>query len=224
MRLLFALAAIAIATPALAVQPVSIPGLYNTGVDNAGVATTGSASDLHWVRALGIAYTGGTNGQFPIGPWLAETTTSRWVTPGPDAGADFDPNVNGIYTYITTFSLNGFNAASAAFTGRFAADNFVSSITLNGVTINGSGGNFTDWTAFSSTSGSFLSGVNTLVFTVENGAQLSGNPTGLRVEFLSSSVNPLAGAVPEPAMWLMMIAGFGLVGVSARRRSSAAAA
>jgi hypothetical protein len=31
---------------------------------------------------------------------------------------------------------------------------------------------------------------------------------------------PVAGAVPEPASWLLMIAGFGLVGAGARRRSS----
>ena len=220
MRMLFALAAIAISAPALAVQPVAIPGLYNTGVDDAGVATSGSASDLHWVRALGIAYTGGTNGQFPIGPWLSEDATSRWLTPGPDAGSDFDPNIDGIYTYITTFSLNGFNPNSASFSGRFAADNLVSAITLNGVTITGSGGGFNFWTDFSSAGGNFVAGVNTLSFTVENGAQLTGNPTGLRVEFLSSS----ATAVPEPAAWMLLVAGFGLVGVSARRRAKPVAA
>jgi len=33
-----------------------------------------------------------------------------------------------------------------------------------------------------------------------------------------------SGAVPEPAMWLMMLGGFGLVGASMRRRSHAAIA
>jgi len=32
------------------------------------------------------------------------------------------------------------------------------------------------------------------------------------------------GAVPEPASWMLMIAGFGLVGVAARRRPAAVTA
>lgn len=64
-----------------------------------------------------------------------------------------------------------------------------------------------------------------------------GNPTNnRRVNFsfdgakvtsvqFSSSLNAfeadtVAGAVPEPASWAMLVAGFGLVGLSARRRSS----
>jgi hypothetical protein len=36
-------------------------------------------------------------------------------------------------------------------------------------------------------------------------------------------INPGGGAVPEPATWAMLLAGFGLVGVSARRRRTLAA-
>ncbi len=222
MKLLFALAAIAIASPAAALVPIA--GLYNSGVDNSYVATTGNGADPHWTRAIGTAYNGATNGSFPIGSWLAEDATSRWLTPSSNAGADFDANVNGIYNYILHFSLTGFDASTAAFSGRFSADNFVNKIVLNGVTINGSGGNFTTWTDFSSVAQSFVAGDNTLIFTVENGAQLTGNPTGLRVEFLSSSVSPLSGAVPEPATWLMLVTGFGLVGISTRRRNKTIAA
>ena len=32
--------------------------------------------------------------------------------------------------------------------------------------------------------------------------------------------NPAAAAVPEPATWAMMLAGFGMVGVGLRRRSA----
>ena len=39
---------------------------------------------------------------------------------------------------------------------------------------------------------------------------------------VSASVTP-SGAVPEPATWAMLIAGFGLVGASLRRRETAAA-
>jgi hypothetical protein len=34
-------------------------------------------------------------------------------------------------------------------------------------------------------------------------------------------VNFVGGAVPEPATWAMMIAGFGLIGVAARRQRRA---
>jgi len=37
-------------------------------------------------------------------------------------------------------------------------------------------------------------------------------------------VHPRGSAVPEPATWAMMIAGFGLIGAAARRRRSGMAA
>ncbi len=44
-----------------------------------------------------------------------------------------------------------------------------------------------------------------------------------RVNFASSSnsfeLDTVAGAVPEPASWVMLVAGFGLVGTAARRRN-----
>lgn len=42
--------------------------------------------------------------------------------------------------------------------------------------------------------------------------------------WLGANLNFGAGGVPEPATWAMMIAGFGLVGFAARRRSQALAA
>ncbi len=41
-------------------------------------------------------------------------------------------------------------------------------------------------------------------------------PTGIRVEFLGSSVT----AVPEPESYAMMLAGLGLMGAIARRRKA----
>ena len=42
-------------------------------------------------------------------------------------------------------------------------------------------------------------------------------------EFNTVTAAPLAGGVPEPASWALMIAGFGLAGASLRRRRAAAA-
>ena len=46
----------------------------------------------------------------------------------------------------------------------------------------------------------------------------------MRVSGLSFSIVPIDAAVPEPSSWAMLIAGFGLVGATARRRRLAAAA
>jgi hypothetical protein len=159
----------------LAIVPAnaaSITTLYNTGVNNLGVATTGSAADLHWTLAGGPAYTGGVNGTFPIGPWVSDTATSRWVTPTRSAR---DANAVASYSYSTTFLLAGLSAASASFSGQFAADDTVTAIVLNGTTISAGGGGFSAYTAFASTGGSFLAGTNTLTLVTLNSG---GGPAG----------------------------------------------
>lgn len=45
---------------------------------------------------------------------------------------------------------------------------------------------------------------------------------GIGFDNLKFDVRSVGGAVPEPATWLMMIAGFGLVGAAMRRRQKAA--
>lgn len=216
--------AIATALALVAVVPanaVSILTLYNTGVDANGVATTGNGADLHWTLSDSPAYTGATNGSFPIGPWLAETSTSRWVTPTSDAANLFDA-VDNTYAFTETFSLAGYDATTAAFAGRFADDNSVDSITLNGVALAASGGGYTSWTSFDSTGGSFNAGVNTLTFVVRNfGNGGNQNPAGLLVELAGTAD---VSAVPEASVWGMLIAGFSLVGFAMRRRSTMVAA
>ena len=50
-----------------------------------------------------------------------------------------------------------------------------------------------------------------------------GTPAGgsLKLLYSATSQSQVIAAVPEPATWAMMIAGFGLVGGIARRRSRA---
>lgn len=211
--------AVALAAPAAA---VTITGLKNTGVDGSGVSVVGvGAADQHWTLLGGTAYVSGTNGTFPLsaGAWLADNATSRWLTPRPSAGTSLDPAADGFYTYQLTFSLAGFQPGTASFAGRFLTDNLVSAISLNGNALTAPGGTFNSWTNFSAASG-FVAGANTLQLTVRNLQRPTGNPSGLRVEFTASDVT----AVPEPANWAMMIAGFGLVGAAMRRRTTAAIA
>ena len=218
---LCAATAVILAVPALATvsASVAIPGLVNSGqIAGGGSASAGTVADANWALGGGTAW----NTNTINGAWLANNATSRWLTPASNGNQSFDPAADGVYTYALSFDLAGFAPATAAFTGRFATDNQVTQILLNGVQLNQAGlGSFNIWTAFSADAG-FVGGLNSLAFTVRNLRQASGNPTGLRVEFLSSTVEPLGtgNAVPEPANWAMLIAGFGLVGAAARRRRS----
>ena len=214
MNLRVATAFAALAVAAVPASSATISSLYNTGTDAAHVATTGNGIDLHWNLADGTAFTGGVNGNFPIGPWLAETSTSRWLTSTPSAADDVAATD---YTYSTTFSLSGFNAATASISGLFAGDDQVSSILLNGVTFSAGAVGFSSFTSFATSTG-FVAGANTLTFVTHN----NGGPAGLRVEVGGTA--DAAGMVPEPAMWGLMVVGFGLVGSAARRRRSTVAA
>ena len=122
-----------------------------------------------------------------------------------------DPTTDGFYDYTLTFTLTAAQAAGASFTGQFAADNTVTAIMLNGHDL-GSGGGFSSFTGFDAAAPDFKAGQNTLTFDVDNFAQNGGNPTGLNVQFLSST----AGAVPEPATWSIMLVGFGGLGAALR--------
>ncbi len=115
---------------------------------------------------------------------------SKWIAP------DYTNNgcsPYGGYTYTLPFNLPaGFNPASAAISGRWAADN-EALMYLNanqipaidgGATVNGNAG-FAQWTHFIIPAGSgFVSGPNTLTFVVTNTDPSSW--TGLRVEFTSA--------------------------------------
>ncbi|MBS0505413.1 MAG: PEPxxWA-CTERM sorting domain-containing protein [Proteobacteria bacterium] len=210
MKIAFSAAIAAVALLTAPAMGAVIPGLSNTGAD-----ADANGIDDAWTLNGGSAFIGS-----PINPaWQANDGTSRWLTPTANGNADLDPTAPGFYSYTLNFSLAGFDPASASLSGRFAVDNTVDSITLNGVSL-GSGGaccSFASGGTFSANSG-FVAGTNTLTFTVRNFAQATGNPTGLRVEFLQSAVN----AVPEPAAWALMIGGFAAVGAASRRRRSVA--
>jgi hypothetical protein len=217
MRIAIAIAAALAFTGAA--HAATITGLYNTGVDDAGALLVGDVADGHWSLDGGAAYTGLQPGQFPEPYWMADGPNSRWLTPSTDGGQSYDAFADGDYNYSLTFSLPHFSAAD--FSGAFAADNEVTNISLNGHSLGGGVG-FSSWTGFSASTADFVTGANTLTFTVKNWAQNGGNPTGLRVEFRDSHV----AAVPEPAAWALMILGFGGVGATLRtqRRRVAAVA
>ncbi|MBI1369593.1 MAG: hypothetical protein GC162_13180 [Planctomycetes bacterium] len=181
-----------------------IAGLYNTGVNDSGVALADNALDTHWrlvstpAGAVDIApvVAAGSAG-FPIPPWLGDTSASAWITPANDTNG-----VPGSYTWQTTFNLDN---AVAYITGRFAVDNDVTAIILNGTTLlTNPGSGFGAWINFTLDSG-FVAGLNTLQFVVNNGSPTG--PTGLRVEFLSASVAvvPTPGALSAGLVLMSMV-------------------
>ena len=197
---------------------VPITGLYNTGA----LSGNGSQDTNYKLSKTGgdgpaigsYGYDSGGWTGFPFGPWLANTGDSQWLTPTANPGATFDATSNATYTWRLGFNLTGYDPATASFSGRWATDNNAT-IKLNGNALASTTGtqDFGKWTAFSS-AGGFINGANTLDFIVTNIQLGSGNPTGLRVEFLASAVT----AVPEADGYAMMLAGLGLVGFVSRRR------
>lgn len=199
-------AAVLAASSFLAQASSSISGLVNTGS-----FASGSQDTNYVLNGSGFGYVSYDNA-WPINPWIGNTDASKWITPTANQADSLDPTSSGTYSWTLSFDLTGLNANSASFSGQFAADN-AAIVKLNGVTIGTSTG-FTSYSSFAANSG-FNAGVNTLQFVLTNYAQGSGNPAGLRVEFLQSNV----AAVPEPETYAMLLAGLGLIGSIARRRT-----
>lgn len=189
--------------------------IYNTGVDSSNVVLADGAVDPHYtlVTSGDPAFPGPdavlvNSSSYPIPPWLANNSTSRWIAPRADEIAG---NAPGTYIYRTTFSLAGLDPATAILTGQWASDND-GTIRLNGslVTSGASGatGNadFGAFTAFTlnAGNGTFVSGLNTLDFVVIN-TDLNPNPTGVRVE-VAGTADLVTGStdIPEPATFALV--------------------
>jgi hypothetical protein len=196
-------------------QAAIITGLANTGVGASG------GTDSHYTLSAASSDTRIANSAptitydnlWPISPWMANDSTSKWITPTSSQAQSFDAWSAGTYTYSLRFDLSGYKADSASFSGRLAADNAVVVLLNNEVISSASG--FTNWSGFAARGG-FVDGVNQLDFVVTNWSQNGGNPSGLRVEFAQSAV----AAVPEPETYAMLLGGLGLIGFVARRRQT----
>ena len=172
-----------------------IPTLFNTGVDANRVALVDGALDFHYATPVnpdtGSAYsTVEDSTVFPIvaGPWLLDTASSKWVGPQLNTAG----SAVGFYTYRTTFDLTDRDPGTVFIIGRWASDNSGRDILVNGVsTGNPQSPTFAGYTTFniSTSNASFLPGVNTIDFVVEN--ESSPGYTGLRVEFTASNARIL---------------------------------
>jgi hypothetical protein len=204
----------------------TIGTLYNTGVDDSGNVLPDLAPDTHWSivsSPIGPDTTlaRDSSGGFPVapvGPWLGDDSSSRWLIPANTDSAGDAPV--GVFDFQTTFSLNGFIPNTAAITGRYSSDNEAIDVLVNGVSTginNGTAGNdqmqYQFWWNLPTISGLFQSGTNTIDFLVNN----DGGPTGFRAELIGS-----ATAVPEPSSLAMGAMGAIGLFVLTRRRAAKA--
>ena len=178
----------------LLLQAAPIPKLFNTGVDDSGLLLTNELVDAHYtITSSPDANFPGPDAftllpGFPVGPWIAEGTNSRWIAPQASQATGNEP---GTYTYKTTFDLTGLDPATAQITGRLATDDGLGGVRLNGTDLTGiTSAGFTSFTSFTIPIGSpFQTGINTLEFDISNGGT-APNPTGFRVEMSGRATGP----------------------------------
>jgi hypothetical protein len=133
---------------------------------------------------------------FPIPPWIADGPSSTWIAPQADQSSG---NAVGNYDYRTTVNLTGFGPRSAFLSGRFASDNELSDILVNGVTtgINDREHQYRSFTPYTISGRFFHEGLNTIDFIVHN----DGGPTGFRNE-MGVVAEPTTPTPPLPAGFL----------------------
>jgi hypothetical protein len=150
--------------------------------------------------------------------------TAVWV--GPNANQSSETNtVTGTTVYTVTFDLTGFYPASSQLVISLGADDYVTSVLLNSTSIFAasgtqiSGGMYATAVTVPTVTSGFISGINTLTFTVANftgdGATSCCGPTGL-----IAAVDVIA-SVPEPGtVGTTSVCLLGLTSILYRRRNS----
>ena len=163
-------------------------------------------------------------GQFPFPYWLADSSSSQWISPQASytVGGPGDAE-NATYTYTTTFDLTYYKPGTAAITFGVAVDNSLTAIYLNSTDFVGSfvtptgqdSQGYGQFHQFSIDPSALLSGVNTLTFVTENWPGVTGNPNGINVVFYQATAD-----LPEPATWTLFGAGAAVIFAVRRRRAS----
>lgn len=200
MKRVIVISAVLVALIVSSTRADSIPGLFNTGVNSDNTRLPSGVLEQHYILT-GMSSTAYVSQGIP-GIWAEPATDAMWIAPS--NGETDVPQ--GEYAYKLTFDLSGFDPATATISGAWASDNG-STIYLNGMStqFNIGPGAYRFLTGFTIVGG-FLPNINTLEFHVTNSLYYDplyhggGNPSGLLVQSLSGSAQP----VPEPATILLL--------------------
>ena len=146
---------------------------------------------------------------FPIstGNWLANTPTSKWISPVANTAASVGEDIDageggGVYVYRLVVDATGFDPATISITGGWATDNLGTNIRVNGQDTGLTNTvQFPSLTAFTidNTNATFVAGTNTIDFLVQNATTAVG-PTGLRIQGLRGTGTLLANQPRLPAV------------------------
>jgi hypothetical protein len=219
------LSVVAAAGIASSLSAATISTLYNTGVDAAGRPVADNTPDTHWSLVapgvqVGTPLVVTSSGGYPIATrfdsgWIRDNSTSAWL--GTLWYTALGPRLSE-YHYQTTFSLAGLDPASAIIGGQVSNAYLLLDILINGVSagFNESNGTYAAFIPFGLDAADIAllnGGLNTLTFIVQSGNTVDGTDayTGLRVEFLTKTANP----IPEPGA--AALAGLAVFGACLRR-------
>lgn len=151
-----------------------------------------------------------------------QTNVNTGDAVGGDYGARFSPNTPGgitqdIVTTAGTAYLFAFDLTKFANPNRVPTNLF--SVAFDGIVLS----SLTDSAGFALTSYSFApvatGPLTTITFTFRD--NWNGPNNRWSIDNISVSAISRVGGVPEPASWVMLLAGFGLVGYAARRNRNA---
>ena len=196
----------------------------STGQDSSGNIQAGGFADANWtVDPPGCtdptcgtpvtAYTTDPSFADWYGGWLADNSSSDWITRNPN----ITNNGPADYTFYYSFDLA--DTTGALISGAWAIDD-AGSLILNGNTISALGsGNWGSLSSFSdSNAGDFVAGGNTLEIEITSSDQFleAVNLTGTLTGDLAGS------STPEPSTSLLLIGGLGFAAILYSRRNSIA--
>ncbi|MEM1186624.1 MAG: hypothetical protein AAGI53_16665 [Planctomycetota bacterium] len=176
-----------------------ILGLVGTGSDGMGGTLAVNSAEVNYASSAGLIVVD------PVGGYAGAPIGSAWIAPTPTNISD-PPGSS--FAATLTFDLTGFDPSTAVISGAAAADDgvFVQLNDGDSVFVAGAAalGDFT-------ISDGFVSGINTITFSVGNSNIITFNPTALLVGRLSGTVE-----VPAPGPAAILLAGF-VVCVNRRR-------